>query len=54
MRALKTGPASGNVTIVESGLSDGDRVVTDGQYKLKQNAPVTITTPQLAGSGDLS
>lgn len=54
MRALKTGPASGNVTVVESGLSDGDRVVTDGQYKLKQNAPVTITTPQLAGSGDLS
>jgi multidrug efflux system membrane fusion protein len=54
MRALKAGPASGNVTIVESGLADGDRVVTDGQYKLKQNAPVTITTPQLAGSGDVS
>jgi multidrug efflux system membrane fusion protein len=54
MRAVKTGPASGNVTIVESGLADGERVVTDGQYKLKQNAPVTITTPQLAGSGDLS
>jgi multidrug efflux system membrane fusion protein len=54
MRAVKTGPASGNVTIVESGISDGDRVVTDGQYKLKQNAPVTITTPQLAGSGRLS
>jgi membrane fusion protein, multidrug efflux system len=54
MRALKTGPASGNVTIVESGLSDGERVVTDGQYKLKQNAPVTITTPKLAGSRDLS
>jgi membrane fusion protein, multidrug efflux system len=54
MRALKTGPASGDVTIVESGLADGDRVVTGGQYKLRQNAPVTITTPQLAGSGDLS
>jgi membrane fusion protein, multidrug efflux system len=54
MRALKTGPASGDVIIVESGLADGDRVVTGGQYKLRQNAPVTITTPQLAGSGDLS
>jgi membrane fusion protein, multidrug efflux system len=54
MRALKAGPASGDVTVVESGLTDGDRVVTDGQYKLKQNAPVTISTPQLAGSGDVS
>jgi len=54
MRAVKAGPASGNVTIVESGLTDGERVVTDGHYKLKQNAPVTITTPRLAGSGDLS
>jgi multidrug efflux system membrane fusion protein len=54
MRAVKAGPASGDVTIVESGLADGERVVTDGHYKLKPNAPVTITTPQLAGSGDLS
>jgi membrane fusion protein, multidrug efflux system len=54
MRPLKAGPTSGNVTIVESGLSDGERVVTNGQYKLKPNAPVTITTPQLAGSRDLS
>jgi membrane fusion protein, multidrug efflux system len=54
MRALKTGPATGDVTIIESGLSDGERVVTNGQYKLKQNAPVTITPPKLAGSRNLS
>jgi membrane fusion protein, multidrug efflux system len=54
MRALKAGPTSNNLTIVESGLADGDRVVTDGHYKLRQNIPVNITTPQLAGSGDVS
>ena len=25
-----------------SGLNDGDRVVTDGQYKLQANTPVTV------------
>jgi multidrug efflux system membrane fusion protein len=54
MRALKAGPTSNSLTIIESGITDGDRVVTDGQYKLRQNAPVTISTPQLAGSGDVS
>jgi len=54
MRAVKAGPTTNDITVVESGLADGDRVVTDGQYKLKQNIPVTVTTPKLAGSGDVS
>jgi hypothetical protein len=40
---------------VTSGVSDGDRVVTDGQYKLQINSPVTITAPPTASAqGDAS
>ncbi len=48
MRPLKLGPTSGNDVIVETGLDAGDRVVTEGQYKLQQNIPVVDTTPQPA------
>src|SRR5271170_1365806 len=41
-RKIELGPVSGDLTIVTSGLNDGDRVVTDGQYKLQVDAPVTI------------
>jgi len=41
-RPIKLGPASGDQTIVTQGLDAGDRVVTDGQYKLQLNAPVAI------------
>jgi len=44
-RPIQTGTTTANTTIVTSGLDDGERVVTDGQYKLQTNAPVTITTP---------
>jgi membrane fusion protein, multidrug efflux system len=39
---IEVGPTTGDLTIVTSGVSDGDRVVTDGQYKLEPNAPVTL------------
>jgi multidrug efflux system membrane fusion protein len=42
-KPIQTGPTTGDITIVESGVSVGDRVVTGGQYKLRANAPVTIT-----------
>ena len=42
---IRTGATAGDRTIVTSGLADGDRVVTDGQYKLQADAPVTITVP---------
>jgi multidrug efflux system membrane fusion protein len=41
-RPIKLGPASGGEAIVTEGLKAGDRVVTDGQYKLQLNAPVAI------------
>jgi len=53
-RPITTGTTTGDRTIVTSGLSDGDRVVTDGQYKLQTNAPVTITTPATAGAPEKS
>jgi multidrug efflux system membrane fusion protein len=50
-RPIETGPANGNLTIVTSGLSGGERIVTDGQYKLQRNSPVSYAAPATAGSG---
>jgi membrane fusion protein, multidrug efflux system len=41
-RRIELGPASGNLTVINSGLAEADRVVTDGQYKLQANARVSI------------
>ncbi len=49
-RPIQTSTTSGDRTIVTSGVNDGDRVVTDGQYKLQTNAPVTITAPSTAAA----
>jgi membrane fusion protein, multidrug efflux system len=54
IRPFQAGPTSEKLTIVESGLEEGERVVTDGHYKLRQNIPVTVTTPKVAGNGGLS
>ncbi len=48
VRPIQVGPTTGELTIVTSGLSEGDRVVTDGQYKLQTNAPVTVSSPPAA------
>jgi multidrug efflux system membrane fusion protein len=50
VRKIQLGPSTGNSVIVTSGLSDGDRVVIDGQYKLQPNAPVTVNAPQASAS----
>jgi len=42
-KPVQTGPSVGDITIVDSGIGDSDRVVTGGQYKLKTNAPVSVT-----------
>jgi multidrug efflux system membrane fusion protein len=39
-RPIEVGPAAGNLTIVSSGLSESERVVTAGQYKLTADSPV--------------
>jgi len=47
-RPIETGVTTGDRTIVTSGVNEGERVVTDGQYKLQANAPVTIAPPPTA------
>jgi membrane fusion protein, multidrug efflux system len=49
-RPIQTSNTSGDRTIISSGLNDGDRVVTAGQYKLQTNSPVTITAPAAAAA----
>jgi membrane fusion protein, multidrug efflux system len=49
-RPIQTSTTTGNATIITSGLDDGERVVTDGQYKLQTNAPVTIAAPATAAA----
>jgi multidrug efflux system membrane fusion protein len=49
-RPIQTGTTASDRTIITSGLDDGERVVTDGQYKLQTNAPVTITAPPTAAT----
>jgi multidrug efflux system membrane fusion protein len=51
VRQIQVGPATGDSTIVTSGLNEGDRVVTDGQYKLQANTPVTVNVGQASIPG---
>lgn len=54
-RPIETSTTTGDRTIVTSGVNDGERVVTDGQYKLQADAPVTISAPSAASAqGDSS
>jgi multidrug efflux system membrane fusion protein len=41
-RPVKVGPATGDHTIVTSGLAEGERVVVNGQYKLRAGSHVTV------------
>jgi membrane fusion protein, multidrug efflux system len=47
-RKIEPGPVSGDLTVITAGLNDGDRVVTDGQYKLQVGAPVAIVATATA------
>jgi len=46
MRPIKVGQTEGNLTLVDEGLSPGEEVVVDGQYKLQPGAHVEMTSPQ--------
>jgi multidrug efflux system membrane fusion protein len=50
-RTIEVGATAGELTVVTTGLREGDRVVTEGQYKLARNAPVSITPPRAAEIG---
>ena len=41
-RPIKVGPTTADQTIITSGLSEGDRVVVNGQYKLRLDSRVTV------------
>jgi multidrug efflux system membrane fusion protein len=46
-RPVKVGPTTGNQTLVTSGLSEGERVVVNGQYKLRPGSRVAAGEPVL-------
>ena len=50
---IEVGPTTGELTIIAAGLTEGDRVVTAGQYKLQAKAPVVMASlpPASAPSG---
>jgi multidrug efflux system membrane fusion protein len=50
-RPVQAGLRNENLTVITSGLNAGDRIITDGQYKLQRNVPVTYTAPATAGAG---
>ncbi len=43
-RQIVGGPSENDMTVVESGLKPGERVVVSGQYRLRQGVKVDITT----------
>jgi multidrug efflux system membrane fusion protein len=53
-RPIEAGPTYRDLTVVASGLNGGEHIVTDGQYKLQKDAPVTVTSTQAAKSGESS
>jgi membrane fusion protein, multidrug efflux system len=53
-RPITTETTTGDHTIVTSGIASGERVVTDGQYKLQTGAAVTITPEHAAAQGGRS
>jgi membrane fusion protein, multidrug efflux system len=50
-RMIEVGATAGDLTVITTGLREGERVVTEGQYKLARNAPVSITPPRSAEVG---
>lgn len=49
VRTLSLGPAEGDLTAVNSGVSPGDRVVTEGMDRLREGVPVEIAEGDSAG-----
>ena len=53
-KPVQVGPSVDGMTIVTSGVNDGERVITYGQYKLRKDSPVSITTKPLPAEGAAS
>ena len=43
-KPVEVGPSVDGFTIVTSGLDDSERVITGGQYKLRTNSPISVST----------
>jgi multidrug efflux system membrane fusion protein len=43
VRPITVGPTVGDLTVIISGIVEGERVVTAGQYKLNIGSPVSVT-----------
>ncbi|NUP55528.1 MAG: efflux RND transporter periplasmic adaptor subunit, partial [Gemmatimonadaceae bacterium] len=50
-RPVRVERTAGDLTVIASGLRDGERVVTDGQARLTPNAKVVLNTPQGGPAG---
>ncbi len=51
VRKVVLGPAQGEFTQIESGISAGESVVVDGADKLREGAKVDVTSREAAGKG---
>ena len=49
-RRIEIGTSAGDLTIVTSGLTDGEQVVSDGQYRLRINALVQASNIPSVGT----
>ena len=50
VRKIETGPTTEIQTIITSGLAEGERVVVDGQYKLRPNVKVQVASAAQAAA----
>jgi multidrug efflux system membrane fusion protein len=53
-KPVQVGPSVGNVTVITTGLNDGERIITGGQYKLRTNIPISASGAREAGEGSSS
>jgi membrane fusion protein, multidrug efflux system len=51
MRSLKIGDQADGVTVIESGLQEGDRVTTNNQYRLQSGAKIQVAEAAGAQGG---
>jgi membrane fusion protein, multidrug efflux system len=51
---VNVGPMQGDLTIIESGVNPGDRVVISGQYRLRPDAPVQIEETKVPARENVS
>jgi multidrug efflux system membrane fusion protein len=54
VKPVQVGPSVDGMTIVTSGIDDGERVITGGQYKLRKDAPVSISDKPVSDEGTSS